>query len=80
MFCDDFIPKHGTTGAYNSRIIKKSFIFNARLFTIIDFYIIDPASMDFLLDRIHVKRPRSSCIPLFLKNIFVPACFSLDNI
>ena len=65
MFCDDFIPKHETTGVYNSRIIKKAFIFNAKLFTIIDFYIIDPASMDFLLDRIHIKRPRSSCIARF---------------
>ena len=34
------------------------------------FYIINPASMDFLLDRIYIKRPRSSYITLFLKNIF----------
>ena len=33
-------------------------------FTIGDFYIIDPASMDFLLDRIYIKRPRSLYIIL----------------
>ena len=44
-----------------------------------DFYIINPASMDFLLDWIYVKRPRSSYMTPFFKNIFVPACFLLDN-
>ena len=44
-----------------------------------DFYIIKPASMDFLLDWIYVKRSRSSYMTSFFKNIFVPACFPLDN-
>ena len=34
-------------------------------------HIINPVSIDFLLDRIYIKRPRSSYINLFLKNIFV---------
>ena len=34
-------------------------------FTINDCYIINPASMDFLLDRIYIKRPHSSYITLF---------------
>ena len=44
-----------------------------------DFYVINPTSMDFLLDRIYIKRPRSSYITLFEKNVFTPACFSLIN-
>ena len=44
-----------------------------------DFYIINPASMDFLLDWIYMKRPRSSYITPFLKNIFVSVCFPLNN-
>ena len=39
-------------------------------FVIIDFYIINAASMDFLLDRIYIKIPRSSYITLFKKNIY----------
>ena len=49
-------------------------------FTTNDFYIINPTSMDFLLGCIYIKRLLSSYITLFLKNIFVPACFPLDNI
>ena len=49
------------------------------IFAIIDFYIINPASMDFLLDWIYIKRPRSSYITVLMKNIFAPACFPLDN-
>ena len=49
-------------------------------FAMNDFCINNPASMDFLLDRIYVKRPRCSYITLFLKNIFVPACFPLNSI
>ena len=52
----------------------------SRFFTNNDFYTTNPTSMDFLLDSIYMKRPRSSYITLFLKNIFVPACFPLDNI
>ena len=45
-----------------------------------DFYIIHPASVDFLLDRIYTKRPpRSSYVTLFLNDVSVPACFPLDN-
>ena len=32
-----------------------------------------------LLDWIYTKRPCSSYITLFFKNIFLPACFPLDN-
>ena len=49
-------------------------------FTTNDFYIINPTSMDFLLGCIYIKRLLSSYTTLFLKNIFVPACFPLDNI
>ena len=38
-------------------------------FAMNDFYIINPECMDFLLDWIYVKRPRSSCITLFLKKV-----------
>ena len=48
-------------------------------FAMNDFLIINPAFMDFLLDWIYIKRPRSSYITPFLKNIFAPACFPLDN-
>ena len=48
------------------------------IFAINDFYIINPDSMDFLLGRTYIKRRRSSHIILF-QNIFVPACFPLDN-
>ena len=41
-------------------------IFTAKLFfAITDFYIINPASMDFVLDWIYLKRPRSPYITLF---------------
>ena len=66
FFVITFIPKHETTEMYN-------------FFAMNDLYIINPASMDFPLDRIYMKRPRSSYITLFKKNIFVPACFPLDN-
>ena len=49
------------------------------VFAVNDFYIINPASMYFLLDRIYTKRLRGSYIILFWKNIFVPASFLLDN-
>ena len=48
-------------------------------FAINDFYIINLSSIGFLLDRIYIKRPLISYKTLFLKNIFVPACFPLDN-
>ena len=48
-------------------------------FVMNDFYIINPTSMGFLLDRIYIKRPRSLYITLFLKKIFISACFLLDN-
>ena len=38
-----------------------------------------PSVYGFLLDRIYIKRPRSSYITFFKKNIVVPACFPLDN-
>ena len=44
-----------------------------------NFHIINPASMDFLLDWIYIKRTRSSYVTTFLKNIFVPVCFQLDK-
>ena len=36
-------------------------------FAINDFYFINSASMNFLLDQIYIKRPRSSYITLFKK-------------
>ena len=48
-------------------------------FTINDFYIINPLSMDLLLEGIYKKRPRKF-ITLFLKKIFDPVCFPLDNV
>ena len=49
-------------------------------FAINDFYIINPASIDFLLDRILVKGPRSSYVTLFfLKKIFVAVSVPPDN-
>ena len=39
----------------------------SNFFAINDFYIINPASFYFLLDRICIKKPRSSYIPPFLK-------------
>ena len=45
-----FFSKHETTELYNSRTIKKS------SFLMLSFIvIINPVSMDFLLDRIYVK-------------------------
>ena len=44
-------------------------------FPINDFYIIKPASMDFLLDQIYIKLPNNY---FFLKKI-VLVCFALDN-
>ena len=45
-----FFSKHETTELYNSRTIKKS------SFLMLSFLvIINPVSMDFLLDRIYVK-------------------------
>ena len=75
-----FIPKHETTEVYNSRIIKRRSSFSMSSFFAIDnIYIINPASMGFLQDQIYIERPRSSYITLFLKNIFAPACFPLNN-
>ena len=43
-------------------------------FAINDFHIINPASMDFPLDRIYIKRPHSSYIALFKKiSLYQPA-------
>ena len=72
------IPKNETVEVYNSRIMKRRSSFS--MSRIIDFYIINPASMDFLLDWIYIKRPRSSYITLFLRDNFILACFPLDNI
>ena len=44
-------------------------------FAINDFYFINSASMNFLLDQIYIKRPCNS----FFKIFFVQACFPLDN-
>ena len=49
-------------------------------FAISDFYLFNPTSMDFLLDWIYIKRPLSLYIAIFSKNIFVLACFPLDNL
>ena len=80
FFVITFIAKHEATEVYNSGIIKRrSSSLMSSFFAMNDFYIINPASMDFLLDWIYIKRPRSSYITPFLKNIFIPACFPLDN-
>ena len=41
----------------------------ASSFAMNDFYIINPASMDFLLDWIYIKRPRSLYITFLKKHI-----------
>ena len=41
-------------------------------FAMNDFYIINPASVEFLLDWIYIKMPHSSYISPFLKNLFAP--------
>ena len=48
-------------------------------FAMNDFYIINPVSTDFSLDRIYIKRPRSLYMTLFKKDIFAPSCFPQDN-
>ena len=66
VFVITFIEKHETTKAYNSRIIKRRSSFSiSSVFAINDFYIINPASMGYLLDPIYIKRPLSSYITLF---------------
>ena len=51
-----FIPKHETIEVYNSRIIKKGLHLQRQaFFATNDFYIINPASMDFIMDRIYIK-------------------------
>ena len=73
------IPKLETTEVYNSRIIKRRYSSSmSSFFAISDFYFINPAFMDILLDEIYIKRACRSYITL-LENIFVPACFPLDN-
>ena len=80
FFVITFIAKHEATKVYNSGIIKRRPpTLMSSFFAMNDFYIINPASTDFLLDWIYTKRPRSSYITPFLKNIFVLACFPLDN-
>ena len=51
IFVITFIPKHETTEVYNSKIIKRrsSFLMPSFL-EINEFYIINPASVDFLMD------------------------------
>ena len=76
-----FIPKCENIEVYNSKIIRRrSSSLMLSFFAMNDFCINNPASLDFLLDRIYIKRPRCSYITLFLKNIFVPACFPLNSI
>ena len=67
---------HEATGVSNSGIIKRNR--QSSFFAMNDSYIINPASMDFLLDWIYIKRLRSSYITSFLRNIFASACFPLD--
>ena len=45
-----------------------------------DFHIINPASMDSLLNQIYVKRPRSSNITFFLKKYIFLAFFLLKKL
>ena len=71
-----FIPKRQTTVVYDSRIIKRRSSFSMpSFFPINDFYIIKPASIDFLLEQIYIKLPNNS----FLKEKKVLVCFALDN-
>ena len=76
-FLWSLLSKNETAEVYNSKIMKRSL--QAQYHALFDFYIINPLFMDFLYDYIYIKRPRSSYITLFLKNIFIPACFPLDN-
>ena len=64
---------------YNSRIIERFSFLMLSFFEISDLYIINPVSMDFLLDKIYVKRPPNSYITLFLKNIYLLQPVLLDN-
>ena len=67
-----FIPKRETTAVYNSRIIKGRSSFSlSSFFPIIHFYIIKPASTDFLLDQIYIKLPNNSFV-LKKKYLFFP--------
>ena len=49
----------------------------SNFYAINDFYIITSTSMDFLQDRIYIKRPGRSYITLFSKNYFYSSQFSI---
>ena len=73
-FCDLFYSKTTNYNVYNSRTIKRrSSLSMSSFFPIIDFYIIKPASMDFLSDQIYIKLPNNSFF------LIVLACFAMDN-
>ena len=66
FFVITFIAKHEATEVYNSGIIKRRpSTLMSSFFAMNDFYIINPASTDFSLDRIYIKIPRSLYITLF---------------
>ena len=70
-FCDNFHFKILNTKVYNSRIMKRRSSFSmSSLFAINDLNIINPLSMDFLLDWTYIERTFSSYLTLFLKNLF----------
>ena len=65
IFCDHFIPQHETTEVHNSRTIKGRCSFSMpSFFAINDFLIINPVSMDLLLDHIYLKKPSNTYIIL----------------
>ena len=75
-----FVAKHEATAIYNSVIIERRLSsLMSSVFAMNDFYSINPASVDFLLDWIYIKRPRTSYTTPFLKNAFFSACFPLNN-
>ena len=79
FFVITFIPKHETTEDHNSGIIKKrSPSPMSRFFAMNDSYIINLASMNFLLDRIYIERPRSSYITPFLMKYLCSSMISTE--
>ena len=75
FFVITFNSKHETIEVYNSRTTKRGSSSQCQAFL----QSMTSTLMDFLLEQIYIKKPRSSYATLFLKNIFAPACFPLNN-
>ena len=80
IFCNHFYYKTLNCKSGELKNYKKGLHFQCQTsFTISNGYIIKKAFMNFLLNRIYIKRSHSSYIILSFKNIFVSASFPLDN-